>query len=173
VTFDFKPVLAGDLLEMRPLAKEDFEGLYSAASDPLTWEQHPEKDRYKRAVFEKYFMDAVASDTALVAVDVKTGKIIGTSRYHGYDGEHSEIEIGWSFLAVPYWGGVYNGEMKKLMLGHAFKYVRNVILVIGVDNQRSRKAAEKIGGVLTDRIFIRGGRENVVYGVTKDSLLLD
>jgi hypothetical protein len=59
------------------------------------------------------------------------------------------------------------------MLDHAFKYVRNVIFVIGVNNKRSRKAAEKIGGVLTDRIFIRGGRENVVYGVTKDSLLLD
>ena len=173
MTFDFKPVLVGDLLELRPLASGDFEELYSAAEDPKTWEQHPEKDRYKREVFEKYFLDAVASDTALVALDTKTGKVIGTSRYHGYDEVNSEIKIGWSFLAILYWGGIYNGEMKKLMLDHAFKYVRTVLLVIGTNHKRSRKAAEKIGGILTDRIFIRGGRENVVYSVTRQSLLLD
>ena len=173
MTFDFKPVLVGNLLELRPLVSEDFEGLYSAAEDPQTWEQHPEKDRYKREVFANYFLDALESDTALVAIDSNNGKIIGTSRYHVYDELNSEVEIGWSFLAVPYWGGVYNGEMKKLMLDHAFKHVHNVVLIIGTNNERSRKAAEKIGGILIDKIVIRGDRENVVYRVTRDSLLLD
>jgi len=167
VTFDFKPALSGDLLELRPLASEDFEGLYSAAKDPLTWAQHPQKDRYKRGVFEEYFKSALASNTALVAIDAKVNKIIGTSRYHGYDEKSSEVEIGWSFLATPYWGGAYNGEMKKLMLEHAFNYVQNVIFVIGTNNIRSRKAAEKIGSTLTDRIAIRDGRENVVYKISK------
>jgi hypothetical protein len=44
-----------------------------------------------------------------------------------------------------------NGEMKRLMLEHAFRFVDTVVLVVGVDNIRSRIAVERIGGVLTDR----------------------
>ena len=41
----------------------------------------------------------VKSGGALVAHDAADGSIIGSSRYHGYDSDRSEIEIGWSFLA--------------------------------------------------------------------------
>jgi RimJ/RimL family protein N-acetyltransferase len=32
-----------------------------------------------------------------------------------------EIEIGWTFLARRHWGGHINGEIKRLMLIHAFQ----------------------------------------------------
>jgi hypothetical protein len=37
----------GELLEVRPLKPEDLEELFAVASDPMIWEQHPARDRYK------------------------------------------------------------------------------------------------------------------------------
>ena len=91
--------------------------------------------------------EALQSGGALIAIDRKTQRVIGSSRFHGYDREPSEIEIGWTFLARSHWGGAYNGEMKRLMLSHAFKFVDNVIFSIGSNNLRSQRAVEKIGGV--------------------------
>jgi RimJ/RimL family protein N-acetyltransferase len=141
----------GDLLELRPLRSEDWEPLFAVASDPLIWEQHPASDRYKEDVFRDFFRDGLESGGALIALDRKTRAIVGSSRYSGYDAEKSEIEIGWTFLARTHWGGRYNGEMKRLMLAHAFQFVDHVIFLVGPENVRSRKALENIGGVLTGR----------------------
>jgi hypothetical protein len=40
--------LESDIVKLVPLHKDDFEKLFAIASDPLIWEQHPSKDRYKR-----------------------------------------------------------------------------------------------------------------------------
>jgi RimJ/RimL family protein N-acetyltransferase len=101
-----------------------------------------------------------------VALDRATGQIIGSSRYHGYDAERSVIEIGWSFLARAYWGGRYNGEMKRLMVEHAFRSVKRVMFVIGPDNHRSQRAVEKIGGVRAGTTTDAQGRKRVVYELT-------
>src|SRR5439155_15845475 len=114
--FDLQPTLQGELLELRPLRPEDFPALYAVASDPLIWEQHPCKDRYKAEVFEVFFRDALASGGALLATDSKDDRVIGSSRFYGYNEERTEIEIGWTFLARSHWGGRYNREMKRLML---------------------------------------------------------
>ena len=45
--FDLQPILKGELIELRPLRPQDFDALFSAASDPQIWEQHPESDRYQ------------------------------------------------------------------------------------------------------------------------------
>jgi N-acetyltransferase len=149
--FELQPHLVGDLLELRPLRPEDWDGLFAVASDPMIWEQHPARDRYKEEVFKDFFLEALASGGAFVAVDRATQEIIGSSRYFGYDAEKSEIEIGWTFLARSHWGGRYNGEMKRLMVGHAFQFVDSVVFLVGPTNVRSQKAMEHIGGVLTDR----------------------
>ena len=138
------------------------------AKDPLIWEQHPDWDRYKEEVFRKFFEDALDSGGALVAIDRATGEIIGSSRYHGYDADKSVVEIGWTFLARRYWGGTWNGEMKRLMLEHAFKAVERVVLIVGPANLRSRRAVEKIGGVYAGTTPDAKGRERVVYELTRE-----
>ena len=104
-------------------------------------------------------------------IDTKTQRIIGSTRFHGYDPEKSEIEIGWTFLARNYWGGRYNREMKRLMLDHAFKFVGNVVFYVGENNVRSQKATEKIGGIKTGMVEkIYGNRPpslNVRYIIKK------
>jgi RimJ/RimL family protein N-acetyltransferase len=154
------------LLELRPLRADDFDELFQVASDPLIWEQHPEPDRYQEATFRGFFQEALASGGALVALDRSSGSIIGSSRYHGYDAERSVVEIGWTFLARAFWGGRYNGEMKRLMLEHAFGSVQRVVFVIGPDNRRSQRAVEKIGGVRAGSTTDAHGRERVVYELT-------
>jgi RimJ/RimL family protein N-acetyltransferase len=166
MTFDLQPVLQGELLGLRPLRPEDFHALYAVASDPLIWEQHPAKDRYKEGVFKEFFRAALESGGALVAIDTRDGQVIGSSRFHGYDQERSEIEIGWTFLARSHWGGTYNAEMKHLMLQHAFKFVHNVIFLVGPQNVRSQRALEKIGAVWVGSRPDASGRDSIVYRIT-------
>ena len=49
--FDLQPVLTGTLLALRPLRPDDFDALFAVASDPLIWEQHPQRERYREDVF--------------------------------------------------------------------------------------------------------------------------
>jgi RimJ/RimL family protein N-acetyltransferase len=147
MAFNLQPHLKGELLELRPLANQDWDELFAVASDPLIWEQHPERDRYKEDVFRIFFRDAMQSGGAFVIIDRKTEQIIGSTRFYGYDPEKSEIEIGWTFLARKYWGSRYNAEMKRLLLKHAFKFVERVVFFVGEDNLRSQKAMEKVGAM--------------------------
>jgi RimJ/RimL family protein N-acetyltransferase len=171
MSFDLQPILKGKLLELMPLRPEDFHDLYAVASDPLIWEQHPVKDRYKAEVFEGFFRESLESGGTLIAIDRKNGQVIGSSRFHGYDKEKSEIEIGWTFLARSYWGGLYNREMKQLMLRHALKFVNSVIFLVGPQNLRSQRAVEKIGGVRVGSRPDAGGRESLVYQITTSTFL--
>ncbi len=170
MSFDIQPVLKGELLELRPLQPQDYQELYAVASDPLIWEQHPARDRYREDVFKQYFREALESGGALIAIDSKNGQVIGATRFHGYDQARSEIEIGWTFLARSHWGGAYNGEMKRLMLGHAFQFVTSVVLYVSPQNLRSQKAVEKIGGVRLESRIDPEGQDRLVYCVRAGSI---
>ena len=154
--FNLQPTLRGTHVELRPLALEDFEALYAAASDPLVWEQHPEPLRYRREVFQKFFDSAIESRGAFTAVDIASGKIIGSSRYYGYDPAKREVKIGYTFVGRTYWGGIYNPEMKRLMLDHAFRFVDRVQFEIGECNLRSQKAIERVGAKLVGKLDLPG-----------------
>src|ERR1041385_3162483 len=104
MNFEFQPTLIGELIELRPLREADWQELFTAASDPLIWEQHPEPNRYTEEAFQKYFLGAMECGGAFAVVDRKTGSIIGSSRYMKYFLESGSvadnvIEIGFSFLA--------------------------------------------------------------------------
>ena len=167
--FDLQPILQGELLLLRPLRAEDFHDLYAVAADPLIWEQHPARDRYQEEVFKEFFREALESGGALIAIDSKTGRVIGSSRFRGYEEEKSEVEIGWTFLARSHWGGIYNGEMKQLVLRHAFRFVESVIFLIGPQNVRSQRAVEKIGGVRVGSRRDASGRDSFVYQITRST----
>ncbi len=166
--FELQPTLVESLIELRPLRPEDWEDLYAVASDPLIWEQHPDNERYKEDVFREFFREALESGGALVAIDRRDGRIIGSSRYAEYDEARSEIEIGWTFLARSHWGGRYNGEMKRLMLDHAFRFVDSVVFLIGPKNVRSQRAIQKVGGVPAGSSSARG-RESLVFRIARPS----
>lgn len=148
-----QPCLVGELIELRPATAADRAALYAVARDPAIWGQHPMHDRWREPVFGAFFDAGLASGGMLVAIDRADGRIIGSSRYDLDRARPDEVEIGWTFLARSHWGGRYNGEMKRLMLDHAFTTVARAIFLIGEDNIRSRRAVERIGGRLTDRTY--------------------
>ena len=61
---DIQKILTNDELILNPLRLEDFDVLFAIASDKLLWEQHPNRDRYKREVFEVFFEGAIQSKGA-------------------------------------------------------------------------------------------------------------
>jgi RimJ/RimL family protein N-acetyltransferase len=164
--FDLQPTLFGHLLSLRPLQPEDFAALYAMASDPLIWEQHPVRDRYQLEVFTPFFHQAVESKGALLVQATDHGQVIGMSRFAGYNAERSEIEIGWTFLGRDYWGGRYNGELKQLMLQHAFHFVQRVVFLVHPQNVRSQKAVEKLGAVRIGSRRDGNGYDSIVYQIT-------
>jgi len=145
--------------------------MFATAADPEIWALHPVPDRYKEKMFRGFFDTAITSGSAFSFVDRERGTIIGSSRYNGYDSVASEIEIGWTFLARPYWGGSYNLEVKRLMLAHAFTFVDTVVFWVGETNWRSQRAMEKIGGVRRPELATRplDGRTcaHVVFEISK------
>lgn len=171
VEFDLQPVLSGNLIELRPLTPDDFGDLFEAASDPLIWVQHPESDRYKREVFQKFFDGAIESKGAFAVIDQRSERIIGSSRYCNLNLLQGEVEIGWTFLEREFWGGLYNGELKSLMLNHAFRFVERVVFVVGENNLRSQNALTKIGATLIGTSQGNGSdgapRRNVVFAITR------
>ena len=171
---DRQPVLAGDRLLLRPAQADDWAAVYAVASDPELWAQHPANDRWQESVFRAFFDAGLASGGMLVAEDRATGAVIGSSRYDAFDpAEGGSVEIGWTFLSRGHWGGGWNGEMKRLMLAHAFRYVVRVDFRIGEGNRRSRIACERIGGVLTDRFEVSqlagGPVKHVIYAISREA----
>jgi RimJ/RimL family protein N-acetyltransferase len=165
------PTLKDDLILLRPLREDDFEPLFQIAKDPLIWEQHPCYDRYKKEVFTDFFKESLDSGGALIVMDKSNNTIIGSSRFKPVKNVESAIEIGWSFLSREYWGGMYNGAMKKLMIDYALEEVENIVFYIGKDNLRSQKAVEKIGAVrITDekyRLLIKESPDDWTYLINK------
>jgi RimJ/RimL family protein N-acetyltransferase len=167
---DFQPTLTGPTIIIRPIAADDWSELFAVGSDPKIWEAHPVRLRYTEPEFRKYFDGAISSKMAFVFVDRATGRLIGSSRYYGFEPNISEIEIGWTFLARDYWGGAANREVKRLMLDHAFGFVDTVIFWVGHENWRSQGAMTKIGGIRRDGLVTRelsGDHPYVIFEITK------
>jgi len=169
-----QPILEGERLVLRPLREDDWQALYAVAADPEVWAAHPSRDRWREPVFRAFFDDALAQGGALAVIARDTGEIIGSSRFQAYDpADGGVVEIGWTFLARRHWGTGLNAEMKRLMLGHAFGFVRRVLFRVGIDNVISRKAMMKIGGRLTGETWVehRVGRpvEHVMFEIDRDS----
>lgn len=138
-------ILENDLIKVIPLLENHFEQLYAVASDPLIWEQHPIKDRYKKEVFKPFFDAAISSQSSFLILDKKTNEIIGTTRFYDYKPENSSIAIGFTFIGRKFWGSDYNRSTKKLLIDYAFQNVNSILFHVGAENIRSQKAVLKLG----------------------------
>lgn len=156
MVIDIQPTLGNDEVLLKPLCTEDFEELYQVASDPKIWEQHPNKDRWKRDVFEKFFQGAIESKGAFKIVDKRTGKAAGSTRFYDYQPDTETIHIGYTFYATKYWGTGLNPAVKKLMLDYVFPLVDKVRFHVGATNIRSQIAIQRLGAT-------KVGEEEVAY----------
>lgn len=119
-------------------------------------------------MFKAFFAESLSSGGAL-AVTSTAGEVIGSSRFHGYDPQCSEVEIGWTFLSRAYWGGRTNGQLKILMRDHAFRFVERIVFLVVPDNWRSQRALEKLGAVRTKSRLDAAGRDNLVFEMRRST----
>lgn len=152
--FSLQPHLEGKLVSLTPLSETDFDALFAVASDPLIWEQHPNKERYKLDVFTNFFEGAMASNGAFIIKDITNDKVIGSTRFYDKNDNDKSVFIGYTFIARAYWGKSVNSDMKQLMLDYAFQYCDKVYFHVGVNNIRSQKAMEKIGGKIVKELTV-------------------
>lgn len=156
MNFSIQPPLENERAILYPLDEHDFDLLYAIASNPAIWEQHPNKDRWKKEVFHVFFDGAMQSKGAFKIMDKNTGKIAGSTRFYNYDEAESRIFIGYTFYGKEYWGTGLNTSVKRLMLSYIFQYVNQVSFHVGASNIRSQIAVERLGASKT-------GEEEVAY----------
>jgi len=171
----FKVNLKTNAFSLEQTTSLDFEPLYAVASDPVVWEQHPEKDRWKRPVFSAFFQAALENDIGCFTIrDKITGVVMGSTRFYSHDASVEAVRLGYTFLCPSYWGSGANQEMKEVLLEFAFTIVENVYFDIGKENFRSRKAVEKLGAVECEDekakvvyVLSKGAFSNRAWGVRR------
>jgi RimJ/RimL family protein N-acetyltransferase len=170
--FDIQPRLENQKVIVHPLREEDFEELYAIASDPKVWEQHPNKERWQKEVFQNFFTGAMQSQGAFKIIDKSTGQIMGSSRYYDYQKQEDSILIGYTFYAAQYWGKGINHSVKTLMLDYIFQFVSKVYFHIGAGNVRSQMAITRLGATkIGEQSIAYYGEKpqlNFIYLVTKE-----
>ncbi|MFN4365915.1 GNAT family N-acetyltransferase [Chryseobacterium hispalense] len=173
--FSIQPVLENEKYQLIPLQQGDFESLYKVASDPEVWNQHPNKDRYRREVFRTFFEGGMESGGAFKIIEKSTGEILGSTRYYDYDKQNNSIFIGYTFYGRKSWGKGINPQIKKLMLDYIFQFVEVVHFHIGKENYRSQIALERLGGQKIAEqdvaYFGEPTRTNFVYEIKKENWL--
>lgn len=156
MNFSIQSILENDRVKLVPLADSDFEELYQVASDPGVWAQHPNKERWKKEVFQQFFEGAMESKGAFKIIDKATGEAAGSTRFYDYDESGRSILIGYTFYATRYWGTGLNPSVKKLMMDYVFQFVDRVLLHVGAVNIRSQIAVGRLGAK-------KIAEENVAY----------
>ncbi|WP_126970898.1 GNAT family N-acetyltransferase [Gynurincola endophyticus] len=169
---NIQPVLETEKVKLLPLKESDFENLYLVAADPKVWEQHPNKDRWKKEVFQTFFEGALQSQGAFKIIDKQTGNTIGSTRFYDHNEQDDSIFIGYTFYATDYWGKGINPLVKKMMLDYIFQFVTKVYFHIGAQNTRSQIAIGRIGAIKTGEeivpYFGEAPRSNFVYEIKKE-----
>ena len=168
-----QPQLENDLVILEPLNQNDFENLYSAAADPKVWEQHPNKNRYKREVFQTFFDGAIESKGAFKIIFKETNQVIGSSRFYDYDENDASIIVGYTFYSTDSWGKGINPSVKKLMFDYIFQFVDKIYLHVGANNIRSQIAVQRLDCTkIQEELVAYYGEEpklNFVYEMTKEN----
>jgi N-acetyltransferase len=176
MNFDIQPILENNQVILDPLQENDFEALYAVASNPKIWEQHPNKDRWKKNVFRTFFEGAIQSKGAFKIIDKSTGKIAGSTRIYDYNEQDNSVLIGYTFYGTEYWGKGINHSVKALMLNYLFKFVSQVCFQIGGNNIRSQIAIARLGakkvGEQEIAYFGESPKLNYIYRIEKEEWLV-
>ena len=80
-------------------------------------------------------------------IDVKTNKIIGTTRISHLSNINSRVEIGWTWIAKKQQGTDINGHVKKLLFKYLFEETDTIRIEFKTDvlNIPAIKGMEKVG----------------------------
>lgn len=142
-------ILEGRHVRLESLTRAHAGDLHASCNDPALWEFTFQGNPFGTLESTIACIDAAqtANSRAFAIVDRTTGHAIGSTRYLDIDEANRKLEIGWTYLAQPYWRTAVNTECKFLLLRYAFETwnALRVQLKAEAINTRSRRAIERIG----------------------------
>ena len=137
--------LEGSIVVLEPFGPEHAEELWEAAQAPEIWAWLAHLDR--RETFNLWLeltFEAAknGAEGPFVTRDLRSNKVVGSSRFLNVRPADKVVEIGWTWLNPGAWRSGANVEAKLLMLRHAFETLACVRVEFKTDarNERSRAA---------------------------------
>jgi RimJ/RimL family protein N-acetyltransferase len=173
-----KPVtLEGPDVRLEPMTLSHAESLGEAVKDGELWQlwftQTPTPEGA-----QAYVETALAGLEAghmlpWVVRELKSGQIVGTTRYHDIMADIDRVEIGYTWYAKSWQRSHVNTACKLVLLNHAFEDLGCKVVGLRTDNYnfRSQRAIEAIGakkdGVIRHHAKRKDGtvRDSVMYSI--------
>jgi RimJ/RimL family protein N-acetyltransferase len=175
---DVRPVtLEANGVRLEPLALEHHDGLVAAAADGQLWQLWftavPEPQQ-TRGYIDAALLGQRAGHMLPWAVrELRSGAIVGSTRYHDIVPEIARVEIGYTWYAARWHRSHVNTSCKLLLLRHAFETLGCAVVGLRTDNFNfaSQRAIEALGakkdGVIRHHLARRDGsvRDSVIYSI--------
>ena len=159
-------------VRLEPLREEHREALRTLADDPDLWALTPLRgdgahfDAWFNAMRAKHGRGLQISFAVFAKAE---NTCAGHTAYLNAARERACVEVGWTWYAAPFRGGVVNPACKRLLLDNAFASgAERVELKTHGRNLRSQRAMEKLGAVREGVLRSHsptwtGERRDVVY----------
>jgi len=172
--------LEGYGVRLEPLSPQHEKGLIEAAKDGRLWELFfttvPEAGKTKKYI-EEALKGQERGDMLPWAVrDLKSGDIVGSTRYHDIVAAADRVEIGYTWYAQRCQRSHVNTACKLLLFTYGFETLGCKVVGLRTDNFnfRSQRAIEALGakkdGVIRHHWPRRDGsiRDTVMYSVLRE-----
>jgi RimJ/RimL family protein N-acetyltransferase len=170
--------LEGAHVRMEPLdLARHWDGLLAIGLEPSLWRwtiaQIASADALRAYLDEALREAAAGRALPFATIDRASGRVAGCTRFGNIDAHHRRMEIGWTWVGLPWQRTHINTNAKYLMLRHAFETLRcgRVELKTDARNDKSRTAMERMGaqfeGVLRQHMLRDDGtwRDSAYYSV--------
>lgn len=147
------PLLANEIVTLRPLVEADAPRLYEVGADPEIWRYMPVKiaSEDDMAVWVRAAVAEMKAERAMVytITETATNQLLGCTRLFDFSAIHRHVEIGFTWLTPRVWRSAVNTNCKYLLLRESFESLGLVRVQLKTDrrNVRSQRAIERIGGV--------------------------
>jgi N-acetyltransferase len=169
--------LEGHGVRLEPLSREHEKGLIEAAADGRLWELFftsvPEPENTRKYIEEALKGQERGEMLPWAVRDLKSGAIVGSTRYHDIIAPADRVEIGWTWYAARCQRTHLNTTCKLLLFEYAFEKLSCKVVGLRTDNFnfRSQRAIEALGakkdGIIRHHWPRRDGtvRDSVLYSV--------
>lgn len=166
--------LEGSYVRLEPLSESHHEPLCAVGLDPELWKLIPiqvlDRDQMMRYIRNVLSDQEKGTSIPFATVDRASAQVVGATRFMNIDVTHKRVEIGSTWIALPWQRTAINTEAKYLMMRYAFESLgcNRVELKTDALNAQSRHAILRIGakeeGILRHHMVTWSGRlRDTVY----------
>ncbi len=177
---DLPSILENEYVLLTSLTLENFEHLIPVASQEKLVQYSPSAIHSPNSLrnYVTIALEERERGMGMPFIIFDKGKQLyaGSTRYMNIGWKNKVMEIGSTWIGREFQGSGLNFQMKQLMINHAFDIMGFEKIEFRIDerNMRSRKAVEKLGGVLEGtlrkNVYLLDGfkRNTCCYGILKE-----